>query len=32
MAYCEVCGFGIGSQGHYDYCIDKKEDAEKRRE
>ena len=31
MAYCEKCGFGIGSQGHQDYCVDKKEEAEKSR-
>ena len=24
MAYCARCGFGIGSQGHYDCCITKK--------
>tara|TARA_R100001530_G_scaffold125792_2_gene94415 strand:+ start:4133 stop:4249 length:117 start_codon:yes stop_codon:yes gene_type:complete len=20
MSYCNECGFGIGSQGHYDIC------------
>jgi len=24
MAYCNKCGYGIGSQGHYDCCITKK--------
>jgi hypothetical protein len=23
MSYCAQCGFGIGSQGHYDCCIRK---------
>ena len=30
MAYCRKCGYGIGSQGHYDYCIAKDEDASPR--
>jgi len=24
MAYCGKCGYGIGSQGHYDCCVTKK--------
>jgi len=24
MAYCKKCGYGIGSQGHYDFCIVKR--------
>lgn len=23
MAYCENCGYGIGSQGHEDCCVTK---------
>jgi hypothetical protein len=23
MTYCMKCGYGIGSQGHYDCCITK---------
>ena len=23
MAYCDKCGFGIGSQGHEDCCVNK---------
>jgi len=30
MSYCKECGYGIGSQGHEDFCVTKKEDAEAR--
>lgn len=23
MAYCPDCGYGIGSQGHHDCCVEK---------
>ena len=23
MSYCQNCGFGIGSQGHHDCCVEK---------